>query len=102
MVPEQVENARRGPMPMCSPHPSHGPFAPHQGDGQEQQGTEVGDHERPTAVLGRLDRKAQVISQAHGVARHGQHEPQPRVPPVATMLFHEDPFRPYLEIRQPQ
>jgi hypothetical protein len=98
MVPEQMENAGCSAMPMCAAHPSHGPFAPHQGDGKKNEGAEVGDHERPTAVLGRLHRKAQVVTQAHGIASHGQDETHTGVPSFSMTLFHRSSFRLYLGV----
>ena len=40
------------------------PLGPTERNAQEEQGGEVGEHERPAAVLGRLARKAQEVPQA--------------------------------------
>jgi hypothetical protein len=45
---------------------THRPFGPAHRDADEQQGGEVRNHERATAIRGRLTREAEEVSEADG------------------------------------
>ena len=50
-----------------------GPFHPAEGNAQQQECCEIGNHEGAAAVLGGKTGKAQEVAEADSAAGHGQH-----------------------------
>ena len=68
---EALEDARAGVRTQHAAAPADGPLYPAEGDAQQQEGAEVGDHERAAAVLRRQTGEAQEVTQSDGAARYG-------------------------------
>ncbi len=85
-VGEHVEHPGHRAVAVPSSEPPHAPFDPHQRDAEQDERDEVRDHERPAAVLRRLNREAEEVAETDGVARHGEHEADPRAPLLLYVL----------------
>jgi len=64
---------------------AHGPFDPAQGNTEQQERDEIGDHESAAAVLADLAGKAQKITEADGAAGNGENNTQASSP-IFTVL----------------
>jgi hypothetical protein len=58
----------------------HRPFRPTDRQGEQEQRTDVGNHERSPSVGGSLAGEAQEISEPDSRSRHGQDHSHPRAP----------------------
>ena len=77
---DEVEDAGGGVATQCAALAADGPFHPAQGDTQQQEGGEVGNHEGAAAVLGCQAGEAQEITEPDGAAGHSQYYAQVGVP----------------------
>ncbi len=75
-LPHPVEDSGRRVVAELAPVTTHRPLHPEERDPHQDEGDEVGNEEGPAAVLRRLGREAQEVSEPHGVARHRQDEPR--------------------------
>ena len=50
-----------------------GPFYPAEGNAEQQEGGEIGNHEGTAAILGGKAGKAQEVAEADSAAGHGKH-----------------------------
>ena len=78
--PQRREHPRHVSLAVAPAVPSDPPLDPHQRDAEQQQGDEVGDHERATAVGGSLPREAEEVAEPDRVSRHREDQAEPRSP----------------------
>ena len=64
-------------MSVLAAKPPHRPFDPHQGETEHNECDDVGNQKGTTAILGRLSRKPQKISQADSISGHCQNQSDP-------------------------
>src|SRR5690606_38800183 len=84
-------DARRRVVAVPAAEPSDRPFTPRQGQAEQEQRDEVGNHERPALILCRQAGKSQKITQPHRAARDRQDDAQTRRPSLFRLIVQHEP-----------
>ena len=79
-APEEAHDARPRMESLLAAVAAHRPLGPSDRDAEEEEGAEVRDEEGTAAVLGRLARKAEEVSEADRGARDGQDDAEAGAP----------------------